>query len=153
MGNALSFNNSSTICVVGYFCSLLCDPLFTFFFLCVLNSLTYHPSCAVSRKQMRNLKYRLRYTGLTFWPCWKHQIPNVITRCTEPFGVHHQSLCAVSPPCFPLLLPCMLSRHSQTERSPLPGLNSRRVVQHCSSFLKCSYSDISVVFITCASRP
>lgn len=98
MGNALSFNNSSTICVVSYFCQLLCVTLFTFLFLCLLNSLTYYPSCAVSRKQMRNLKYRLRYTGLTLWPCWMHQIPNIITRCTEPFGIHHQSLCAVSPP-------------------------------------------------------
>lgn len=137
MGNTLSFNNSSTICVVSYFCSLPCVTLFTFSILCPLNSLSYYPSCAVSRTRMRNLNYRLRYSGLTFLAL--HQIPNIITRCPEPFGVHLQSLCAVSLRLgFPLLLPCMPSHRSQNECSPSPGLTSHRVLQHCSSFLKVS---------------
>lgn len=40
--------------------------LLTFLILCLLNSLSYYPSCAVSRTRMRNLNYRLRYSGLTF---------------------------------------------------------------------------------------
>lgn len=110
--------------------------IFTFLILCLLNSLTYCPSCAVSPKQMRNLKYILRYPGLTLWPCWMHQIPNIITRCTEPFGGQHQSLFVVSPPWLPVSLALhAISHHSQTKCSPLPGLNSHCVVQHCS-FLK-----------------
>lgn len=138
-----------------FFSVLFSVTLFTVLFHCLLNSLTYYPSCAVSRKQMRNLKYRLRYPGLMFWPSWMHQFPHHKMLSLSTSTISHSLL---SPHLgFPFLLPCMLSHHWQTERPPLPGFNLHHVVQHGSSFLEClwlkmsSYSKLSEIFITCAS--
>lgn len=60
---------------------------------------------AVSRKQMRTLRCRLRYTGLASWPCSVHPTATT-TRCTEP--LKHQpsvTLCRLSTlACLLLLL-------------------------------------------------
>lgn len=90
-----SFNSWSALCCQLSLLAATCHSLHLLF-LCLLNSL-HLSSFAVSRKQTRNLKYRLRYTGLTFIdrPCSMHQIPDILTRCPEPLGIHHQSLCCL----------------------------------------------------------
>lgn len=152
------FNNWSALCCQLSLPAATCQSLHLLF-LCLLNSL-HLSSFAVSRKQRRNLKYRLRYTGLTFIdrPCSMHQIPDILTRCPEPFGIHHQSLCCLHLGLLFLLLR-MLSHHLPTKCPHFPGSSSHCVVRHCSSFLKCLwlqmvetflYFCISVVFRTWA---
>ncbi len=72
---------------------------------------------AVSRKQMRTLRCRLRYTGLASWPGSVHHTTTTTTssRCTEP--LKHQpsvTLCRLfTLACLlPLLLTRSLSHHT-----------------------------------------
>lgn len=108
-----SFNNWSALCCQLALLAAPCHSLHLLF-LCLLNSLHFS-SFAVSRKQTRNLKYRRRYTGLTFIdrPCSMRQIPNILIRCPEPLGIPHQSLCCHHLGLLLLLLR-MLSHHLPT---------------------------------------
>lgn len=88
-----------------------------------LGSLFYPapPLFSVSRTQMRTLKCRLRYTGLTSWPCSVHHNPT--TRCTELLKkICHLSFFAICPLRLFLLLLLLtrwLSLHTQTVHSLL----------------------------------
>lgn len=87
-------------------------------------------------------RWRIRTTdsgtlgSLFVWPRSVHQIPDIVAGCTEPFGVHHQSLWCLSTMAYSFC--CHACHHTiyQSNRSHTPGLTPYRVVQHHSSFLK-----------------